>query len=192
MVIKALSPIKSSLAAIVFLALYGCQEMIIENNDPDISISQGRFFYKGNPFTGKLRQENPAMEEIYITTFKNGLEDGEYIAKKKSGQLLEKRLFREGQKYGIHRSWFPNGNNRLYSEFDNGNYINDRWEWYDTGTPATYEKFDKDGRILVSKKWYRNGNIYMNVAFTKDGRSVGLPGSKLCNPIKPPEKKESE
>jgi len=192
MVIKAQFLIKLFSILLASLFFLGCQDIIIENNDPNLSIQAGKFFYKGKTFSGKMRQENLIANEEYITSFKGGLEEGEFIARKKDGQLLEKRFFKNGQKVGIHRSWFPNGNNRLYSEFDNGKYINDRWEWYDNGQPSTFEKFDNEGRILVSKKWYRNGNIYMNVAFAKNGASVGLPGSKICNPIKSSEKTLSE
>jgi antitoxin component YwqK of YwqJK toxin-antitoxin module len=160
--------------------------------DPNITMSQGKIFYRDKAFTGRIRQENLVMEEFFITSYKDGMEDGEYIAQKKSGQLLEKRFFKAGQKHGIHRSWFPNGNNRLYSEFDNGKYINDRWEWYDTGKPYIYEKFDKNGKILVSKTWNRVGHIYMNIAFTQNGSSAGMPGSKICNPIKSVENKGKE
>lgn len=172
---------------VMAFSLIGCQNKV-EYNVTDFTMGGGKLFYKGNPFTGTLIQDNSAMDEYFLISYKNGLEEGEYISRKKSGQLLEKRFFKNGAKHGIHRSWFPNGNNRLYSEFHNGDYINDRWEWYDNGKPALFEKFDSTGRILVSKKWYRNGNIYMNIAFTKTGASVGLPGSKICDPIKPKEK----
>ena len=169
--------------------LVGCQNKNVEYNTTDFAIGKGMLFYKGVPFSGILLQDNPTMEEVYSISYKNGWEDGEYIAKKKSGQLLEKRYFKNGAKHGIHRSWFHNGNNRLYSEFNNGEYIGERWEWYDNVNPALFEKFDANGKILASKKWYRNGNIYMNIAFTNSGSSVGLPGSKICDPIKPVEKK---
>ena len=159
MVIKVQFLIKFFFILLASLFFLGCQDVIIENNDPNLSIQAGKYFYKGKTFSGKIRQENLIAKEEYITSFKDGLEEGEFIARKKDGQLLEKRFFKNGQKVGIHRSWFPNGNNRLYSEFDNGKYINDQ-----------------------------NGNIYMNVSFTKNGASVGLPGSKICNPIKPSEK----
>ncbi|MCE9500874.1 MAG: hypothetical protein K8R21_10305 [Leptospira sp.] len=197
MVQKDLFPIKLSLNKTIFLALLflmQCQEEVtIEISDPNLVMQGGKFFYNGEGFSGKIRQENPVMEEEYITSYKNGMEDGEYIARKKNGQLLEKRFFKEGQKHGIHRSWFPNGNNRLYSEFDNGKYINDRWEWYDNNQPYIFEKFDANGKILVAKTWNKFGHIYMNIAFAKNGSSVGLPGSKICNPIKKTsDKKTSE
>ncbi len=195
MEIKALFLINFLRLTLFILAFLftSCQDdRLIDSNDPNITMSQGKVFYKAETFTGKIRQENPILEEIYITSYKNGMEDAEYIAQKKSGQLLEKRFFKEGQKQGIHRSWFPNGNNRLYSEFDNGKYINDRWEWYDNTKPYIYEKFDTNGKILATKMWNRQGHIYMNIAFAKDGSSIGMPGSKICNPIKPVEKKGIE
>ena len=78
-----------------------------------------------------------------------------------------KRDFSKKTEAGIHKSWFQNGNIRLYSEFENGKYINDRWEWYDNGKPYIYEKYDSSGRIMVTKMWNRYGHIYMNIVYDK-------------------------
>ncbi|HMV45799.1 MAG TPA: hypothetical protein PK079_05815 [Leptospiraceae bacterium] len=165
--------------------LIGCYDFnTVENTDKDLSIVNGLVFYKGKPFTGKLKQEILPMNEIHISEYKDGAEDGEYTAKKKDGSLLERRYFKAGVKEGIHRSWFPNGKDRLYSEFKNGTYINDRWEWHDNGVPALYERYNENGNILVTKKWRRTGQIYMNLSFLENGGSIGLPGSKICEPIK--------
>lgn len=169
------------LTALVFL---GCRETITESSDPLFAMSEGKLFYNGKAFTGKMRSKNPVLEEEYVTSYKNGLEDGEYTAKGKNGQLLEQRYFVQGEKQGVHMSWFPNGQPRLYSEFDKGKYINDRWAWYENGQPYTYEKYDSTGKILASKVWSKTGQIYMNIAFSKTGASLGMPGGKLCEPIK--------
>ncbi|WP_411824526.1 toxin-antitoxin system YwqK family antitoxin [Leptospira sp. 'Mane'] len=180
-------PIKPFFILINFLAvafLMHCREdLSLDANDPNIALFQGRVFYKAQPFDGLIKQEFPDLNEVQTTHYKEGLEDGEYIAKLLNGQLLEQRYFKEGRKEGIHRSWFLNGSNRQYSEFKDGKYINDRWEWYDTGKPSLYEKFDQNSRLIVTKKWNRNGQIYMNVVFTDNGSSVGMPGSKICEPI---------
>ncbi|TQE73150.1 toxin-antitoxin system YwqK family antitoxin [Leptospira noguchii] len=170
------------------VAFVGCQEgETIENTDSNLQMSQGRFYYKGKLFTGFIKKKIPALGEIETTQFKNGLEDGEMTSENKDGQLLEKRYFKKGLKEGIHRAWFPNGNNRLYSEFRSGKYIYDRWEWHDNNRPFIYEKFDENGKLLVSKKWNRSGQIFMNTVIAKDGSSIGLPGSKICEPIKSPD-----
>ncbi|TGN09811.1 toxin-antitoxin system YwqK family antitoxin [Leptospira ilyithenensis] len=182
-------PIRSFLITLlnflIVVSLIHCQGgRTIESTDPDIALFQGRIFYKAEPFDGTIKQEIPALAEVQFTHYKTGLEDGEYTARNQSGQILEQRYFKEGQKHGIHRSWFPNGSNKQYAEFNEGTYINDRWEWYDNDKPSLYEKFDSNGRLIVSKKWNRNGQIYMNIVFTDNGSSVGMPGSKICEPIK--------
>lgn len=192
MEIKALSAINCFPKILLLAALFfqGCRETAVESTDPLFSMQEGKLFYNGKEFTGRTRTVNPVLEEEYITSYKNGAEDGEYTAKAKNGQILEQRYFVQGLKQGIHISWFPNGQPRLYSEFDKGNYINDRWAWYDNGQPYTYEKYDKNGKILASKVWSRTGQIYMNLAFSKNGSSTGMPGGKLCEPIKNPDQKK--
>lgn len=191
MEIKDLFPIKKlQLIVITLITLFGCQGETIDSNSPELTFSNGKYYLKGLPFTGKIKIENQTMEEFSIASYRNGLEDGEYFTQKKSGQIIEERFFKEGLKQGIHKSWFQNGNIRLYSEFENGKYINDRWEWYDNGKPYIYEKYDSSGRIMVTKMWNRYGHIYMNIVYDKNGSSIGMPGSKICNPIKPLIKKE--
>ncbi|TGM03170.1 hypothetical protein EHQ76_10145 [Leptospira barantonii] len=181
-------PTKSLFVLSIFLTVVftsGCQEgETIDQTDPNLIEYQDRVFYKRKPFTGFLKNEIPALGETQTTQFKNGFADGEFISKNREGFVLEKRFFKKGLKEGIHRSWFPNGNNRMYSEFRSGKYINDRWEWHDNNKPYLYEKFDENGKLIVAKKWNRHGQIYMNTVIAVDGSSIGLPGSKICEPIK--------
>lgn len=173
------------LSALAFLILGNCHEFgSIDHADPGFSISRGLILYHGSPFTGKMIQKNATLDESFITTYKNGLEDGEYTARKGNGQLLEQRFYLAGEKHGIHRTWYENGNNRSYAEFKMGKYINESWSWYENGKPAKFDKYDEKGNILVTKVWNKLGNIYMNLSFNPDGSSVGLPGSKICEPIK--------
>lgn len=172
----------------VFLTTFftiGCQGSVtIESSDPNLAVFKDKVYYKLKPFNGLIRTTFPALDEIQITEFKDGLEDGEYISRNEGGHVLERRTFKEGVKVGVHRAWYRNGNNRFYAEFSSGKYINDHWEWYDNGKPSLYEKFDENGKLIVVKKWNRNGQIYMNTVIASDGSSVGLPGSKICEPIK--------
>ncbi|MDZ4725907.1 MAG: hypothetical protein SH817_07110 [Leptospira sp.] len=164
--------------------IVACHKQEIKSTDAGIQMLAGRLIYNGKLFTGRYIEEIPAMEIRQITEYKYGLENGESIMKNLQGQILEKRYYQDGLKVGIHRSWFLNGNDRVYSEFKDGKYVGDRWEWFENGKPAVYSKFDQEGRILVEKKWNRYGKIYMNQVFAEDGSSVGLPGSKNCKPIK--------
>jgi len=189
-VLSAINPVQKLLllTALIFL---GCRETIMEYSDPLFAIQDGKLFYNGKAFTGKMHSANPVLGEEYTASYKDGVEDGEYTAKGKNGQLLEQRYFVQGEKHGVHISWFPNGQPRLYSEFDKGKYVNDRWAWYDNGQPYTYEKYDSTGKILASKVWSKTGQIYMNLAFSKTGASLGMPGGKLCEPIRTPEQNTS-
>ncbi len=167
------------------LFLLHCHEYgSIDHTDPGFSISRGLMLYHGSPFTGKMIQKNPTLDETFITTYRNGLEDGEYTARKGNGQLLEQRFYLAGEKHGIHRTWYDNGNNRSYAEFMKGKYINESWSWYENGKPAKLDKYNEKGDILATKVWNRLGIIYMNLSFNPDGSSAGLPGSKICEPIK--------
>ncbi|MCG6166731.1 toxin-antitoxin system YwqK family antitoxin [Leptospira sanjuanensis] len=174
--------------SLVFLMAFfwiGCQGGdTVEHTDSNLVFFKDKLYYKRNLFTGILKTDVSALGETQTARYKDGLEDGEFLSVNKDGRVLERRFFREGLKEGVHRAWFPNGNNRFYSEFRSGKYVNDRWEWYENGKPSLYEKFDENGKLIVVKKWNRNGQIYMNTVIAADGSSLGLPGSKICEPIK--------
>ncbi len=171
----------------IFLILIHCSKTV-SSNDSELQIQDGKLFYKNALYTGFVQEEIPSLKITRKIEFKSGVEDGIQTVHNSEGALLEERNFQNGYKQGIHKTWFPNGKPRTQSEFVLGMYVGDRWEWYDTGIPAVYEKFDDTGKIVVSKKWRRTGKIYMNTVFTKTGGSIGLPGSKLCEPIQEVEK----
>ncbi|MBW0435891.1 hypothetical protein HGB47_19985 [Leptospira yasudae] len=178
-------PISLILVFLTALLSIGCQGGdTVEHTDPNLVFFKDKLYYKRMLFTGILKTDVPALGETQTARYTAGLEDGEFLSVNKEGRVMERRFFREGLKEGVHRAWFPNGNNRFYAEFRSGKYANDRWEWYENGKPSLYEKFDENGKLIVVKKWNRNGQIYMNTVIAVDGSSVGLPGSKICEPIK--------
>ncbi|WP_135355037.1 toxin-antitoxin system YwqK family antitoxin [Leptospira ryugenii] len=167
----------------MFLTLQ-CQAKIYEATDPDLQMISGVMVHKNQLLSGIIRQYIPAVSETHLTTFDNGIQHGDFTVIHDSGVLLQKTPFKNGKQNGYSYTWFLNGKNRSFSEFKNGFYVNDRMEWHDNGQLALYEKYTPEGKILGAKKFYREGKIYMNLVFQEDGSSYGLPGSKVCKPIK--------
>ena len=172
------------------LGLVNCSETIYDNTDPNIKMNAGVYLYKEQFLTGIIKSYIPALQETELASFRNGIQHGEYKIITRDGKLLQKMDFRNGKKEGFSKAWYHNGKLRAFAEFKNGEYINDRIDYFDNSQVASYEKYSENSKIQVVKKWYRNGKIYMNISFKEDGSSYGLPGSKLCDPIKKTKEKE--
>ncbi len=174
----------------IIIAIVNCSEKIYDNTDPNISMTAGVYLYKNQFLTGIIRSYIPALQETELASFRNGIQHGEYKVITRDGNLLQKMNYRNGKKEGFSKAWYHNGKLRAFGEFKEGEYINDRIDYFDNGQVASYEKYSETSKIQVVKKWYKNGKIYMNVSFKDDGSSYGLPGSKLCDPIKKTKEKE--
>ena len=155
----------------------------IAYNDPRISISAGKTLFQGQPFTGTIRQPIPAVDEVRLTPYKNGLMHGTMESRNSSGRLLLVTHYVDGQKHGLQRAWYPDGKNLSYGEFVRGHYVGDHWVWHNNGKVLQFDRYDNDGQILAAKRWRSNGIIYMNFVY-RNGEPLGLPGSKVCNPTK--------
>ncbi|MBL8020815.1 MAG: hypothetical protein JNM27_14185 [Leptospirales bacterium] len=155
---------------------------VIENTDSQLGMAAGRLFYQGKPFTGQLRTTIVAVNEVELTSYKDGVEHGESTVHTLNGTLVAQREYRNGSKHGLHRVWFPNGNLRAYQRFNNGQNIGQAWLWFEDKKPAEFKMYGRSGEILAAKMWRRTGQIYLNYVF-ENGGSIGMPGSKVCDPV---------
>ena len=155
----------------------------VSSNDPGLGLMNGKVSYKGTFFSGRVRQTIAANGEVMLKSYVNGVEEGVQKLYDRNGNLLFERPYRNGRKDSVHKGWYSNGKYRFYYQFDMGSYTGEQWEWHDNGKVKMYQKYDEDSQLSVSKHWRRSGQIYINQVF-KDGSALGMPGSKLCNPVK--------
>ncbi|WPO93165.1 hypothetical protein [Chryseobacterium sp. HR92] len=115
---------------------------VIEYNESDFDANIQDYYtymyYKGEPFTGTLVDENT------VTQFKNGNAHGKSVEYYDNGQLAEESYFDNGN-YVSYKSWYLNG--KMKSEWAGGK--NDSFE------------YDSDGNIILINNdfFYRNGNF---------------------------------
>ncbi|WCL49970.1 toxin-antitoxin system YwqK family antitoxin [Leptospira sp. GIMC2001] len=166
----------------MFFSLQSCNKDTLDTNSPELSYKAGQLLKSSEPFTGILKQYIPANGETSLTEYDNGWEHGKSITRSIDGQVVAIRYYNNGNKEGIHETFYLDGTKKTRSEFKEGRYINERWEWHQNGNPYIYEKFDDRGNTQVSKIWRESGQIYMNFV-NSEGKNVGLPSSKVCDPI---------
>ncbi len=180
------------LAAFAFVLLSACGVgPELRSDDPNFNHDGGRLNYRAEPFTGTVLESIPALGEEHAVRYLRGLEHGLATVKSREGVLLASRAYRAGVKHGEHRTFFRDGKPRTYARFDQGRYVGEVRTWHENGRLADYKFYDETGEILVAKRWRPTGQIYMNFVF-QDGAQIGLPGSKVCNPVgeNPGEKRE--
>ncbi|MEQ9366325.1 MAG: hypothetical protein RIF32_18945 [Leptospirales bacterium] len=176
--LRALLPI---LALCFGSALCADRPVEVSNMDPRISREAGKLLLLGEPFTGVLRQSIPAVAEKHRTPYADGLKDGVAVAHHDSGRLIATRSYVAGQKHGVHRTWYNDGTDKSYAEFDRDRYIRESLGWHPNGRPSEFKKYTDEGVVLAVKRWRDNGLIYMNLVL-QEGQGIGVPGSKVCNP----------
>jgi hypothetical protein len=115
---------------------------IVEYNEIDFDVNLQDYYtcmyYKGEPFTGTLVDEN------ITTQFKNGNAHGKSVEYYDNGQLADESYFDDGN-YVSYKTWHLNGN--IKSECAGGK--NDSFE------------YDIDGNIILQNNnfFYSNGNF---------------------------------
>ena len=114
---------------------------IFKYNDIDFEVNLQDFFtcmyYKGEPFTGTLVEENSTTE------FKNRNAHGKCVEYHDNGQLIYESFFEDGE-YVSSKTWYPSG--QIRSEWSSGKDSFD---------------YDIDGKVIHKNSdfFYKNGNL---------------------------------
>jgi antitoxin component YwqK of YwqJK toxin-antitoxin module len=140
-------------------------------------------YFKDKKFSGVLFSLSDFSSDTLTSIgYRNGVLDG--VSKKwyASGQLMEWRSYRTGEKDGPQIAYFENGNKKFEYTAEKDFAVGIMREWNDSGNLvhlATYEKGQEEG---VQKMWYDNGKIRANYVMIK-GRRYGLLGTKNCTNV---------
>ena len=160
----------------------------MESGHPALGLSGALVTFGGEPFTGTLRVRIPALGQVHRNRYRRGLQHGRSTEELNDGTLLAERRYIGGVKHGIHRTWFPDGTPSTRAEYHLGRYIGSAWSWHDNGRVSDFTRYDAEGQVVATKRWRPTGEIYMNFVF-HNGEAIGMPGSKVCDPIEKGRKK---
>lgn len=166
---------KLFLSIVVVASLIGCSNKI---DFSQIQSRDGKFYEVNNaePYTGiiegylqaeeskKLKFPESFAEDIYYydkdltytINIKNGLIDGEVIAKEKKGQQVVKDNYTNGKLEGVSERFFKNGQLRYSIIYKDGKI------------DGEVKKYDQNGSLSVEEK-YDNGNLLYQAYYSTDG-----------------------
>jgi len=151
----------------------------IHVKNADVQTSGGITRISGKAFSGDLFLLFESSDTQYIRSYENGKPHGPWTEWYEAGKIREQRFFNRGQKVGIHRAWWPNGENKWEYAFENGVNQGRHTTWNSEGqliSEMNYDEGQEEGRQVV---FYDNGSIKSNYVI-KNGRRYGLLGTKNC------------
>lgn len=92
-----------------------------------------RVVHNGVWFTGEVVEKTRSGEIVAVTSYWNGVEDGQSTEWYPSGQLKARGVARYGQAVGAHQVWHPNGQLATEAVFDDEGHQLSRRAWDEAG-----------------------------------------------------------
>ncbi len=157
-------------------------QLIIIQDDSNLYISNGVYYYNNNPFSGYIlsKYENGTPEEK--SGYLNGKKEGISFEWFPNSSLRSERFYTNGEKNGIHYGWYENGSIRFQYSFKNGINEGISTEWYRDGMISRQTVYSC-GNEVSAKAWGVNGKLYINYE-VRNGVIFGLNNSVPCYSIK--------
>ena len=157
-------------------------DFMIQRDDPRLSWKNGKYFYQGQPFSGRITEKDTQGNTSATLSYWEGLEEGWSEWFYPSGSLLARRFYHRGEKDSVHLGWWPNGQLQFEYHFKSGNYQGWFREWYPSGKPLKAIWYEQ-GEEKRGTGWRENGKTYMSFE-VRNGRMFGLVNPNLCYSLK--------
>ena len=157
--------------------------IIVPKDNLKLNTSEGNWYYKNIPFTGKAivnYPNNKIQEEIlYFKGKKNGVSSKYFI----NGTIQKKSFYKNNQLDGIVKTWWENGNLASESIYKNGTRNGIQKSWHPNGQMSRLNTLKNGIEEGLQQAWLDNGKIYVNCEM-KNGRTFGLKRAILCYELK--------
>lgn len=116
------------------------------------------FFYKGEPYTGPIvKKENDTLA-IISGNLKNGLMDGAWVFRYKSGGVQMEGNMKNGLETGTWKSYYGYDKPKVEKLYDDNGFMLMRLEYFENGRIRDYQNIstplfgDRERRITFNKK----------------------------------------
>ena len=163
--------------------LSGVPNDTITNSDPDFSIKNGLFYFKGKKFSGILKKYHPRVEMIAYTHIYRGKRHGPYSSYYDTGVLFETKQYKENRVTGRHYIYWKNGNLKADNWYYDGKMEGTQKKWYADGSPFYVFNYTNGKRNGKQKAWRTSGKLQINAEII-NGRTYGLNRAALCYNVK--------
>ncbi len=163
----------------VAIDLSGVPNDTISDSDPNFSIENGLFYFKGKKYSGILKKYHQKVRMmVYISVFE-GKRHGPYNSYFDTGELCQTKQYNHSRITGRNYIYWKNGNLKVSYWYYNGILEGVQKRWYRDGTPFcefNYKNGKRDGK---QKAWRVSGKLQINNEII-NGNTYGLNRSSLC------------
>ena len=187
----------AGIAVVVLLMVKGCQscscrgdkedkkvEKVVEKKeekavekkvvDESKLLERGGLKYEVNsekPFTGIAISYYETGEKQSEQEYRNGKEEGKYIALFPNGKKFFQSWKQDGKQNGKTTIWHANGQKDTEVGFRDGEYHGEYMKWYENGQKKDVGEY-RDGKLEgESTAWHENGQKMMQSVF-RDGEAI--------------------
>ena len=171
--------------AIITIACNSKHEPIqveVKNNDTLLSKTDNGWTYNNLPFNGYVVQVENDGRVVYKLPIIDGNEEGLAIGFYNSGEKLLERKFVHGQKQGVFKQWWPNGNLRYLFNYNNDKYEGKQIVYFHFGKIQEEKNYKNGQEEGIQRIWDSTGNLISNYT-VKNNKIYGALSAKDCMPV---------
>ena len=182
---KINSPIILTVWAIVTIACnsnYEPPQVEVKNNDTLLSKTDSGWIYNKQPFNGYMVQVENDGRVVYKLPILDGNEEGLAIGFYNTGEKLLERKFEHGQKQGVFKQWWPNGNLRYLFNYNHDKYDGKQIVYFHFGKIQEEKNYYNSKEEGVQRIWDSIGNLISNYT-VKNNKIYGALSAKDCMPV---------
>ena len=180
-------------ALIISACLYSCSDgqpgsrvkvpgTYRRTSDAGFCKKQDTLYCVGAKYSGYAYELSDEGDTLLVAGYVDGLEEGALKKWYPNRQLQELRYYAHGQKNGMHRGWWENGNKKfefhIVDDFYEGNFK----EWNHAGLLIKDFNYVHGQEQGSEKLWWDDGTIRANYV-VDNGKKYGLIGLKICRNI---------
>ncbi len=154
----------------------------VKNNDSLLLKTDDGWKYKNQVFNGQMIEIEKDGSVVYRLPIINGKEQGLAIGFYNTGEKLVERNFSNGEKQGIFKQWWPNGNLRYLFNYNHDKYDGQQIVYFHFGKVQEEKNYSNGVEEGAQRIWDSTGNIISNYT-VKNKKIYGALSAKDCMPV---------
>ena len=150
----------------------------IAENDPCIHRDGRRWLLAQAPFSGELVRTEPGGGHTRLPLV-DGLLQGTSRGTYPDGARRSEREYRQGEKSGRQREWWPNGQLRFAANMEHDRVIGPLYSWYADGHPFEEKQYIEGQESGLQRVFDDSGELRANYV-VRGGRRYGFVLPQAC------------
>ncbi len=154
----------------------------VKNNDSLLLKTDAGWIYNNEVFNGQVVEVENDGSVVYRLPIINGKEQGLAIGFYNTGEKLVERKFINGEKQGVFKQWWPNGNLRYLFNYNHDKYDGQQIVYFHFGKVQEEKNYSNGIEEGAQRIWDSTGNLISNYT-VKNKKIYGALSAKDCMPV---------